>query len=77
MPYVLGPTDLAAASAAFQASLEVIDDGVDGVNTYRLRQLLARQVMEHAFQGERDPERLKAYAVQYVEALRQGRPSGR
>ena len=77
MPYVLGPADLAAAAAAFQASLEVVDDGIDGVNTYRLRQLLARQVMEHALQGERDPERLRDAAVQHLELILVGTHEGR
>jgi len=66
----LGPADLRAAAAAFQAALQSLDDSADGVNAHVIRQLLARFIMESALRGERDPIRLCAGALDHLKALR-------
>ena len=66
----LGPADLRAAAAAFQAALQSLDDSADGVNAHVIRQLLARFIMESALRGERDPIALCAGALDHLKALR-------
>ena len=55
----LDPADLAAAVQAFEASLHIVEDTMDGGSAYDLRHALARHVIEHALNGERDAAALR------------------
>jgi hypothetical protein len=62
----LDPEELGAAQAAFdmawaEASLP------DGLDEQTARNLIARRIMDDLESGERDPVRLKAYALRVFE----------
>jgi hypothetical protein len=65
----LDPADLTAAVQAFEASLDVVEDTMDGGSAYDLRHALARHVIEHALNGERDAAALTAAAIGYLELM--------
>jgi hypothetical protein len=61
--HAFGPEDIAKLSAAFEAALGKLDSvGRTDLKTTEV----AKLIIEFAKQGERDPERLCALAVQQV-----------
>ncbi|MBA1159407.1 hypothetical protein [Microvirga mediterraneensis] len=71
----LGPDDLRRAGDAFQAALQALHEGPYEMKAYKARQILARFIIEHALNGEHDPEVLCAKALDHLrEAARSSRP---
>jgi hypothetical protein len=66
----LGPADLSAAAAAFEAGLDIVEAAPDGIGARDLREDLARHVIEHALCGERDVAALTSAAFRFVENTR-------
>jgi len=64
-PQSLGPTELSAAAAAFEAGLDLVGAAPEGGDRI-LREDLARHVIEQALRGERDAAALKAAAFRFV-----------
>jgi hypothetical protein len=60
----LNPDDLRIASDAFEAALVSLDG--TSSDPRRVRELLARFILERAFEGERDADRLRAAALEHV-----------
>lgn len=71
-PRSLGPAELKLAAEAFHAGLEALGEGADGVSAHALRHILARLILESAFNGERDPMKLCTGALDRLRALRAG-----
>jgi hypothetical protein len=68
-PYksVLSPYDLAAAQQAFDLAWAEVET-VEGYDMQLARDLLAKRIIEAIQEhGERDPDRLKAYALEGFE----------
>lgn len=61
----LDPQALAAAQAAFDLSWAEIQM-VDGHDLQLARNMLAKLIVEAALNGERDPERLKSFALEGI-----------
>ena len=62
----LDPKALAAAQEAFDLAWLEIEAVPDGYDMQLTRKLLAKRIVVAALQGERDPERLKAYALEGI-----------
>jgi hypothetical protein len=60
----LDPETLQAAYEAFDLGWAAISKAQDGYDMQLARDLLAKLIVEAALQGERDPGRLKAYALE-------------
>jgi hypothetical protein len=61
----LTPDDLRFAADAFEAALNSLDETIP-VDPFTARRTLARYVIEHVFDGERDPERLSRGALEHL-----------
>jgi hypothetical protein len=61
----LTPHDLRLAADAFEAALHGLDESVP-IDPFTARRTLARYVIEHVFDGERDPGRLSAGALEHL-----------
>ena len=61
----LHPDDLRMAADAFEAALRHLDESVP-VDPFTSRRMLARYVIEHMFDGERDPEQLYKGALEHL-----------
>jgi hypothetical protein len=61
----LTPDDLRLAADAFEAALNALDESVP-IDPFTARRTLARYVIEHVFDGERDPERLSRGALEHL-----------
>jgi hypothetical protein len=60
----LTPDALAAAQEAFDLGWAEIEAAGGGYDTQLARNLLAKRIVKAALTGERDPTRLKAYALE-------------
>jgi hypothetical protein len=68
-PY-LGPDGLRVAVKAYETALHTIDENVlVGLSPHRARRLIARYVMRQALRGQRDPERLREGAVNFLKRV--------
>ena len=72
----LTPDDLRLAADAFETALGGLDDSVP-INAFTARRMLARYVIEHVFDGERDPKRLSAGALTHLAQAGVPRSTGR
>ena len=61
----LQPDDLRMAADAFEAALRHLDESVP-VDPFTSRRMLARYVIEHMFDGERDLEQLYKGALDHL-----------
>jgi hypothetical protein len=59
----LDPHALAVAQEAFNMGLAEIEAAGDGYDLQLARDILAKLIDQAALEGERDPDRLKAYAL--------------
>jgi hypothetical protein len=67
-PY-LGPDSLRIAAEAYESALQAIDEDVVDLPAHRARRLIARYVMRQALRGQRDPEKLRKRAVEYLKRV--------
>jgi hypothetical protein len=59
----LGPDEMRAVGAAYDAAIRGLDETSSSVDAYSLRHSLAKLIMKSALWGERDAARLTAIAV--------------
>ena len=64
----LQPDDLRMAADAFEAALGQLDESLP-LDPFTSRRMLARYVIEHMFDGERDPERLCREALKHLRSM--------
>ena len=65
-PDVLSPEDIRVAASAYESTLNALEVIVE---RDAAREPVARYIMEHALQGERDPIRLREGALAQIRTL--------
>jgi hypothetical protein len=66
----LGPDDLRRAAIAYETALHALEENVSELDPYRVRQSLARFIMERALSGEHDSAILCAGALEHLKLTR-------
>ena len=65
--HVLAPDDLRLAAHAFETALRSLDESTCPCSPHEARQVIARYIIEHALNGERNPVNLGQGALRHLE----------